>query len=70
MTWTNSKNKALTERAQAVIRAPMDGMVTIGDVKVGDGTWIGPWVLLDGTGGLSIGANIDSRRMTGEAAQI
>src|SRR4051812_36909815 len=26
-----------------------------GDVKVGRGTWIGPLVLLDGTGGLTIG---------------
>jgi len=28
-----------------------------GDVKVGTDTWIGPLVLLDGTGGLSIGSN-------------
>jgi acetyltransferase-like isoleucine patch superfamily enzyme len=27
-----------------------------GDVKVGQGTWIGPFTLLDGTGGLRIGA--------------
>ncbi len=26
-----------------------------GDVKVGDHTWIGPYTLLDGTGGLTIG---------------
>lgn len=30
-----------------------------GDVHVGDGTWIGPWVLLDGSGGLSIGSGCD-----------
>jgi acetyltransferase-like isoleucine patch superfamily enzyme len=28
-----------------------------GDVQVGEGTWIGPFTVLDGTGGLSIGAN-------------
>ena len=28
-----------------------------GDVKVGAGTWIGPFTLLDGTGGLRIGEN-------------
>ena len=30
-----------------------------GDVRVGAGTWIGPMVLLDGTGGLQIGAGCD-----------
>jgi acetyltransferase-like isoleucine patch superfamily enzyme len=30
-----------------------------GDVKVGAGTWIGPMVLLDGSGGLSIGSGCD-----------
>jgi len=30
-----------------------------GDVRVGAGTWIGPWVLLDGSGGLDIGAGCD-----------
>ena len=28
-----------------------------GDVKVGDNTWIGPFTILDGTGGLTIGSN-------------
>ena len=28
-----------------------------GDVSVGENTWIGPYTLLDGTGGLSIGDN-------------
>ena len=28
-----------------------------GDVSVGENTWIGPFTLLDGTGGLEIGAN-------------
>ena len=27
-----------------------------GDVRVGTGTWIGPYVILDGSGGLSIGS--------------
>lgn len=30
-----------------------------GDVQVGAGTWIGPWVLLDGSGGLTIGSGCD-----------
>ena len=30
-----------------------------GDVQVGDGTWIGPNVLLDGSGGLRIGSGCD-----------
>lgn len=30
--------------------------VVFGDVRVGAGTWIGPYVILDGSGGLSIGS--------------
>lgn len=30
-----------------------------GEVKVGERTWVGPWVLLDGSGGLSIGSGCD-----------
>jgi len=30
-----------------------------GEIRVGGGTWIGPMVLLDGSGGLSIGAGCD-----------
>ena len=30
-----------------------------GDVTVGAGTWVGPMVLLDGTGGLRIGSGCD-----------
>ncbi len=39
-----------------------DSSYVFGDVKVGEKTWIGPYTLLDGTGGLSIGAycNISS----------
>lgn len=33
-----------------------DSALVIGDVSVGDQTWIGPSVVLDGSGGLSIGA--------------
>lgn len=32
-----------------------DSATIIGDVKIGDNTWIGPFCLLDGTGGLTIG---------------
>jgi acetyltransferase-like isoleucine patch superfamily enzyme len=34
-----------------------DNVVVIGDVKVGKNTWIGPNVILDGSGGLEIGDN-------------
>ncbi len=34
-----------------------DNVVVIGDVKVGENTWIGPNVILDGSGGLAIGSN-------------
>jgi carbonic anhydrase/acetyltransferase-like protein (isoleucine patch superfamily) len=34
-----------------------DSAVVIGDVEVGSDTWVGPFVVLDGSGGLSIGAN-------------
>jgi len=39
-----------------------DSSYVFGDVKVGEKTWIGPFTLLDGTGGLIIGAycNISS----------
>jgi acetyltransferase-like isoleucine patch superfamily enzyme len=30
-----------------------------GDPEIGDGTWIGPFTLLDGSGGLTIGAGCD-----------
>ncbi len=30
-----------------------------GEVRVGERTWIGPWVLLDGSGGLTIGSGCD-----------
>ncbi len=34
-----------------------DNVVILGDVKVGENTWIGPNVILDGSGGLEIGSN-------------
>jgi acetyltransferase-like isoleucine patch superfamily enzyme len=34
-----------------------DSSVVLGDVKVGKGTWIGPFTVLDGSGGLTIGDN-------------
>lgn len=34
-----------------------DNVVIIGDVRVGNNTWIGPNVVLDGSGGLEIGSN-------------
>ncbi len=34
-----------------------DNVLIIGDVKVGKNTWIGPNVVLDGSGGLEIGDN-------------
>ena len=34
-----------------------DSVLVLGDVKVGRNTWIGPFVVLDGSGGLSIGSN-------------
>lgn len=34
-----------------------DSSLVIGDVKVGKNTWIGPFTILDGSGGLKIGNN-------------
>ncbi|MDP3812616.1 MAG: acyltransferase [Hydrogenophaga sp.] len=34
-----------------------DSSVVLGDVKVGRNTWIGPFTLLDGSGGLEIGSH-------------
>ncbi|MDI6792539.1 MAG: acyltransferase [bacterium] len=33
-----------------------DTSIVIGDVKVGENTWIGPFTILDGSGGLKIGS--------------
>ena len=34
-----------------------DSSVVLGEVKVGKNTWIGPFTVLDGSGGLEIGSN-------------
>lgn len=34
-----------------------DSSYVFGDVKIGNNTWIGPFTILDGTGGLEIGSN-------------
>lgn len=34
-----------------------DSAYVYGDVTVGENTWVGPFVILDGSGGLSIGSN-------------
>lgn len=34
-----------------------DSSLVLGDVNVGANTWIGPFTVLDGTGGLTIGSN-------------
>lgn len=34
-----------------------DSSLVLGDVKVGSNTWIGPFTVLDGSGGLDIGSN-------------
>lgn len=34
-----------------------DSSIVLGKVEVGKDTWIGPFTLLDGTGGLTIGSN-------------
>lgn len=34
-----------------------DSVLVLGDVRVGSKTWIGPFVVLDGSGGLTIGSN-------------
>lgn len=34
-----------------------DSSVVLGDVSVGQNTWIGPFVILDGSGGLTIGSH-------------
>lgn len=34
-----------------------DSVLVLGDVRVGEHTWIGPFVVLDGSGGLDIGSH-------------
>lgn len=48
--WERARNLGFGERASIYHNS-----YVYGDVKVGADTWIGPFTLLDGTGGLSIG---------------
>lgn len=57
-------NELLGDRWQRAQRAGFgagssvyDSCCIFGDVTVGEGTWIGPFTVLDGSGGLSIGRN-------------
>jgi len=36
-----------------------DSATVMGNVRLGDGCWVGPFVMLDGTGGLTVGDNVD-----------
>jgi len=60
-----------------------DACVVFGDVRVGAETWVGPFTILDGTGGLTIGRHCDisagvqiythdtlARTLTGGAAPV
>jgi acetyltransferase-like isoleucine patch superfamily enzyme len=51
--WQNARDLGWGEGASCY-----DNVLVIGDVKVGEGTWVGPNVILDGSapGGLVIGA--------------
>jgi len=48
--WERAKELGFGERTSMY-----DSVVVLGDVKVGARTWIGPFVVLDGSGGLAIG---------------
>lgn len=50
--WDRAKTLAFGEGTSVY-----DSTVVIGQVSVGSRTWIGPFVLLDGSGGLTIGDN-------------
>ena len=45
------------ELIEILDRAHAVRVLVLGDVRVGRNTWIGPWVVLDGSGGLSIGSH-------------
>ena len=49
--WEKAKTLGFGEGASIY-----DSVLVFGDVKVGAKTWIGPFVILDGSGGLEIGA--------------
>ena len=48
--WEKAKRLGFGEGASIY-----DSSLVLGDVKVGKGTWIGPFTVLDGSGGLTIG---------------
>ena len=50
--WEKAKNLGFGEGSSIY-----DSAIVIGDVKVGKNTWIGPFTILDGSGGLEIGNN-------------
>ena len=50
--WEKAKELGFGEGASCY-----DSVVILGDVKVGKKTWIGPFAVLDGSGGLTIGSN-------------
>ena len=50
--WAKAKDLGFGEGSSVY-----DSCVIIGDVKVGVDTWIGPFAVLDGSGGLEIGNN-------------
>ncbi|MCW2240928.1 acyltransferase [Azospirillum canadense] len=52
--WENAKECGFGEGTSCY-----DGVLILGDVKVGKNTWIGPGVVLDGTAGLIIGDHCD-----------
>jgi acetyltransferase-like isoleucine patch superfamily enzyme len=49
--WETAKHYGFGEGASCY-----DNVLILGDVKVGEHTWIGPNVILDGVGGLEIGS--------------
>ena len=52
--WENARECGFGEGSSCY-----DGVLVLGDVKVGKNTWIGPGVILDGTAGLIIGDHCD-----------
>jgi len=52
--WERARGLGFGERSSIYASA-----YVYGEVAVGAGTWIGPWVLLDGSGGLTIGSGCD-----------
>lgn len=48
--WERARNMGFGEGTSIY-----DGALVLGDVKVGRHVWIGPWTVLDGSGGIEIG---------------